>query len=90
MRTELTGHYQRVEHAGYHRCVLHYNPPRFDPDGDIVEPADEYEDEDELSQVEEDPYADIHLESKRITRTICTVQTLIISSSSACASNFRR
>lgn len=54
---------KRIEHAGYRRCILHYNPPRYDPDGDIVEPIDEYEDEEDLSQVEEDPYADIHLET---------------------------
>jgi hypothetical protein len=53
---------QRIEHAGYHRYILHRNPPRFDPDGDIVEPSDEYEDEDDLSVVEENPYADIKLE----------------------------
>ena len=38
------------------------NPPRFDPDGDIVEPDDEYEDEDDLEAVEENPYADTHIE----------------------------
>jgi hypothetical protein len=43
---------------------LHRNPPRFDPDGDIVEPGDEYEDEEELSEVEENPYADIKLEGE--------------------------
>lgn len=53
---------QRIEHAGYRRYILQRNPPRFDPDGDIVEPSDEYEDEDDLSEVEENPYADIKLE----------------------------
>ena len=54
---------QRIEHAGYHRYILQRNPPRYDPDGDIVEPSDDYEDEDDLSTVEENPYADIRLES---------------------------
>lgn len=53
---------KRIEHAGYQRYILHRNPPRFDPDGDIVENHDEYEDEEELSTVEEDPYAGIKLE----------------------------
>lgn len=53
---------QKIEHAGYHRYILQRNPPRYDPDGDIVEAADEYEDEDDLSTVEENPYADIQLE----------------------------
>lgn len=53
---------QRIDHAGYQRYILQRNPPRFDPDGEIVEPADEYEDDDDLSTVEENPYADIQLE----------------------------
>lgn len=53
---------QRIEHAGYKRYILQRNPPRYDPDGDIVEPDDEYEDEDDLEVVEENPYADIRLE----------------------------
>jgi hypothetical protein len=62
--SRLTDRVQRIEHAGYHRYILHRNPARFDPDGDIVEPGDEYEDEDDLSTVEENPYADIRLESR--------------------------
>ncbi|KAF2472010.1 uncharacterized protein BDR25DRAFT_302815 [Lindgomyces ingoldianus] len=54
---------KRIEHAGYYRYILQCNPPRFDPDGDVVEPGDEYEDEDDLSTVEENPYAEIHLEN---------------------------
>jgi hypothetical protein len=54
---------QRIEHAGHQRYILQRNPPRYDPDGDIVEAGDEYEDEEDLSTVEENPYADIHLES---------------------------
>ncbi|KAH5073478.1 hypothetical protein HBI42_037130 [Parastagonospora nodorum] len=53
---------KRIEHAGYKRDILQRNPPRFDPDGDIVEPDDEYEDEDDLEAVEENPYADTHIE----------------------------
>ncbi|KAL1599614.1 hypothetical protein SLS60_007417 [Paraconiothyrium brasiliense] len=37
------------------------NPPRYDPDGDMVEVGDE-DDEDDLSPVEENPYADMRLE----------------------------
>ncbi|KAF1956064.1 hypothetical protein CC80DRAFT_68140 [Byssothecium circinans] len=53
---------KRIEHAGYHRYILQRNPPRFDPDGDIVEAGDEWEDDDDLTTVEENPYADIQLE----------------------------
>ncbi|KAJ4310775.1 hypothetical protein N0V94_008277 [Neodidymelliopsis sp. IMI 364377] len=53
---------KRIEHAGYRRYILQRNPPRYDPDGDIVEPSDEYEEEDDLEAVVENPYADIRLE----------------------------
>lgn len=54
---------QRIEHAGYHRSILQRNPPRYDPDGDIVEIEDEYDDEEDLLEtVEENPYSDIQLE----------------------------
>ena len=61
--SRLTNRPQRIEHAGYHRYILQRNPARYDPDGDVVEPGDEYEDEDDLSTIEENPYADIRLES---------------------------
>ncbi|KAF2266849.1 hypothetical protein CC78DRAFT_577774 [Lojkania enalia] len=61
--SEAPPYKKRIEHAGYHRYILQRNPPRFDPDGDIVELGDESEDEDDLSTVEENPYADIHLET---------------------------
>ncbi|KAF2731170.1 hypothetical protein EJ04DRAFT_499188 [Polyplosphaeria fusca] len=48
---------KRIQHAGHRRYILKRNPPRFDPDGDIVEIGDEYEDEDDLSTVEENPIA---------------------------------
>ncbi|KAH9865456.1 hypothetical protein J1614_009040 [Plenodomus biglobosus] len=54
---------KRIEHAGYHRSILQRNPPRFDPDGDIVEPNDEYDDDDDLEAIEENPYGNIRLES---------------------------
>ncbi|KAK1915666.1 hypothetical protein P3342_003476 [Pyrenophora teres f. teres] len=38
-------------------------PPRYDPDGDIVEIDDEYDEEDDVETVEENPYGDIQLES---------------------------
>ncbi|CAN9481495.1 unnamed protein product [Alternaria alternata] len=54
---------KRIEHAGYHRSILQRNPPRYDPDGDIVEVDDEYEDEEDVEPVEENPYGNIQLES---------------------------
>ncbi|KAG9197468.1 hypothetical protein G6514_001536 [Epicoccum nigrum] len=65
---------KRIEHAGYRRHILQRNPPRFDPDGDIVEPSDEYEDEDDLEAVEENPYADIRLE--RLLRPLTSAADL--------------
>ncbi|KAJ4380755.1 hypothetical protein N0V86_004117 [Didymella sp. IMI 355093] len=65
---------KRVEHAGYRRHILQRNPPRYDPDGDIVEPSDEYEDEDDLEAVEENPYADIRLE--RLLRPLTSAADL--------------
>jgi hypothetical protein len=62
MPAKVAKRIQRIEHAGYKRDILQHNPPRFDPDGDIVEPADEYDDEDDLEAVEENPYANIHIE----------------------------
>ncbi|EUC32944.1 hypothetical protein COCCADRAFT_5473 [Bipolaris zeicola 26-R-13] len=54
---------KRIEHAGYHRYILQRNPPRYDADGDVVEVDDEYEDEDDVEPVEENPYGNIHLEN---------------------------
>ncbi|CAO2650602.1 Nn.00g018940.m01.CDS01 [Neocucurbitaria sp. VM-36] len=54
---------KRIEHAGYQRAILQRNPPRFDPDGDLVEPDDEYEEEEDLEAVEENPYGNIQLEN---------------------------
>jgi hypothetical protein len=54
---------QRIEHAGYHRSILQRNPPRYDVDGDLVEVDDEYDEEDDVEAVEENPYGDIQLES---------------------------
>ncbi|KAH7095373.1 RXT2-like protein [Paraphoma chrysanthemicola] len=59
-------HYARGSDADFlldPRPYKKRNPPRFDPDGDIVENDDEYEDEDDLEAVEENPYAGIHLEN---------------------------
>jgi len=86
---KLTAWSQRIEHAGYQRYILQRNPPRYDPDGDIVEAGDEYEDEDELSTVEENPYADIQLESTS-NELLLTPSLLTIVRRSACSFNFRR
>lgn len=64
----LTRCLQRIEHAGYRRYILQRNPPKFDFDGDIIEPGDEEEEDDDLSTVEENPYADIRLEGTQILR----------------------
>jgi hypothetical protein len=57
---------QRIEHAGYRRYILQRNPPKYDCDGDLVEPVDDDDDDDDLfSTVEENPYADIRLEGTR-------------------------
>ncbi|KAI4946102.1 hypothetical protein J4E91_007545 [Alternaria rosae] len=54
---------KRIEHAGYHRSILQRNPPRYDADGDVVEVDEEYEDEEDVEAVEENPYGNIQLES---------------------------
>ncbi|KAL6703245.1 hypothetical protein ACN47E_010033 [Coniothyrium glycines] len=55
---------KRIEHAGYGRYILQRNPPRYDPDGDVVELEDEYDEEDDLLEaVEENPYGAIQLEN---------------------------
>ncbi|KAF1837571.1 hypothetical protein BDW02DRAFT_586535 [Decorospora gaudefroyi] len=54
---------KRIEHAGYHRSILQRNPPRYDPDGDIVEVDDEYDEEDDAEAIAENPYGNIQLEN---------------------------
>ncbi|KAH8731168.1 RXT2-like protein [Phaeosphaeriaceae sp. PMI808] len=54
---------KRIQHAGYQRCILQRNPARYDPDGDIVEQDDEYDEEDDLEAVEENPYANIQIKN---------------------------
>jgi hypothetical protein len=54
---------QRIEHAGYNRHILQRNPLRYDLDGDVVDPEDEYEDDDDVEALEENPYGQIRLES---------------------------
>ncbi|KAI4686609.1 uncharacterized protein J4E84_005890 [Alternaria hordeiaustralica] len=54
---------KRIEHAGYHRSILQRNPPRYDADGDVVEVEEDYEDEEDVEAVEENPYGNIQLES---------------------------
>ncbi|RMZ69207.1 RXT2 [Pyrenophora seminiperda CCB06] len=61
--TDAHPYKKRIEHAGYHRSILQRNPPRYDPDGDVVEVDDEYDEEDDVEPVEENPYGDIQLES---------------------------
>lgn len=63
----MTDILKHITHAGFHRAILQRNPPRYDPDGDVVEIDDEYDEEDDLEAVEENPYGHIQLESMRKT-----------------------
>ncbi|KAF1941786.1 hypothetical protein EJ02DRAFT_346880 [Clathrospora elynae] len=51
-----------IEHAGYRRSILQRNPPRYDADGDVVEADEEYDEEDDVEAVEENPYGNVQLE----------------------------
>jgi hypothetical protein len=79
---------QKIEHAGYYRYILRRNPPRYDPDGDIVEYGDEYEDEEDLTTIEENPYADIHLESEKRPNQLTGHTISNTNLRSPCASDF--
>ncbi|KAL9135994.1 MAG: hypothetical protein Q9175_002792 [Cornicularia normoerica] len=58
--------YKRIiEHAGYRRNILRRNPKRYDEDGEELEDEDEDEEADTRA-AEENPYAEIQLESKQI------------------------
>ncbi|PSK37459.1 hypothetical protein B9Z65_2201 [Elsinoe australis] len=52
---------KRIEHAGYQRYIIHENPPMYDHDGDLVDPDEEY-DEDNMSPAEENPFEETKLE----------------------------
>lgn len=56
---------QTIEHAGYRRNILRRNPKRYDEDGEELEDEDEDEEADARA-AEENPYAEIQLESKQI------------------------
>ncbi len=60
----LTHTWQSVEHAGFYRDILRRNPKRYDEDGDELADSDVDEDADARA-VEENPYAEIHLESEK-------------------------
>jgi hypothetical protein len=70
-RTAELTHLQHINHAGYKRYILQRNPPRFDPDGDVVEPDDDYDDEDDLEAVEENPYAEVQIERTQTLHVVC-------------------
>ena len=54
---------QTIGHAGYTRNILRRNPKRYDEDGEELEDDDE-DDEADARAAEENPYAEIQLESK--------------------------
>ena len=56
---------QTIEHAGYSRNILRRNPKRYDEDGEELEDDDE-DGEADARAAEENPYAEIQLESKEI------------------------
>ena len=56
---------QTIEHAGYRRNILRRNPKRYDEDGEELEDEDEDEEADARA-AEENPYADVKIESKEI------------------------
>ena len=56
---------QTIEHAGYRRNILRRNPKRYDEDGEELEDDDEDEEADARA-AEENPYADVKIESKEI------------------------
>ncbi|KAK4147565.1 uncharacterized protein C8A04DRAFT_8973 [Dichotomopilus funicola] len=55
---------QVAEHAGYHRSIIHRNPPLIDEDGYDIESDDDEEQVQEAlaSALEENPYANVRLE----------------------------
>lgn len=67
---------QTIEHAGYRRNILRRNPKRYDEDGEELEDEDE-DGEADARAAEDNPYADIHLESKQIL-AISPIQVLIM------------
>ena len=48
------------------RHIIHRNPPRVDHDGDVIE--DDEGSNPDLTAAEEDPYADIHIQSAQSPR----------------------
>ncbi|GAM87753.1 hypothetical protein ANO11243_057800 [Dothideomycetidae sp. 11243] len=63
-RLDTTGgqpYKKRINHAGYQRTIIHENPPRFDIDGDPVDPEEDY-DEDNASPIEDNPFGETKLE----------------------------
>lgn len=56
--------YQKIEHAGYTRYILHRNPPRYDSDGEEIDGDEEPDTEAEAEAVEDNPFAGIALERR--------------------------
>ncbi|KAF2222943.1 RXT2-like protein [Elsinoe ampelina] len=53
---------RQINHAGYQRYIIHENPILYDHDGDVVDPDDDY-DEDNTSPVEDNPFEETLLEN---------------------------
>ena len=60
---------QRIEYAGYHRCIISRNPRRFDEDGDELDDEDVDEQAD-AAAVEDNPFGEIKLEREQATSMI--------------------
>lgn len=61
--TKRLAHFQKVEHAGYTRHILQYNPLRYDSEGDELDEEDSDATAD-AEAAEENPYSGISLESE--------------------------
>lgn len=59
--------YQKIEHAGYTRYILHRNPPRYDSEGEEIDGDEEPGSEAEAEAVEDNPFAGIALERTSYT-----------------------
>ena len=64
--------FQTIEHAGHYRDILRRNPKRYDEDGDELDDED-VDEEADARAAEENPYAEIRLESEQASPLSCTL-----------------